>query len=305
MLSSLVSLLQLIVNNNEAVRSVIARNEQYNHWHIPAHVVFRAKAYITQIQNDNVEVRQPSGIQIGILANELSPLDSLALCLMCIQSGHSVQLKFQQESPLASWLYSEWGKLSPGLSSWITVTSSSLASCQRIIVPAASNVPQLPGRQVFQLPNIRAVAQLSGNESDDELFLLCSDILTYFGRAELNVGLLLTPDEYNFEPLLRQAEKFIDLRQVNVYSNHFEYQRFTLLLNLKQHLDNNVILLLNDSQVVPRTGVVNHATRSQFVNLPIHCVLYTASGKDSHSLPFGSLAHKAWWPNPDLLAFLK
>lgn len=305
MLSSLVSLLQLIVNNNETVRSVIARNQQYNHWHIPSHVVFRAKAYIAQIQNDKIEIRQPSGAQIGILANDVSPLDSLALCLMCIQSGHSVLLKFQHESPLAHWLYSEWSKLSSSVSHCITVTLSSLASCQRIIVPAASSVPQLTGRQVFQLPHIRAIAQLSGNETDEELFLLCSDMLTYFGRAELNVGLLLTPSEYNFEPLLRQAEKFIDLRQVNVYSNHFEYQRFTLLLNLKHHLDNNVVLLLNDNQAVPKTGIVHHAIRSQFVNLPSHSVLYTASGIDSHSFPFGSLAHNAWWQNPDLLAFLK
>ena len=155
------------------------------------------------------------------------------------------------------------------------------------------------------MPNTRAIAQLTGNETDEELMLLCSDIFTYFGRYELNVGLLLVPNDYNFVPLLRQAEAFNYLRQINIYANHYEYQQFTLLLNLKQHLDNGVILLRSDNQTVPKIGVLHHTPISSLDSLPPHSQVYSNKGLLPHTQAFGSLATTACWRNPQLLAFLK
>lgn len=305
MLNSLKSLLQLLAQNHESVRPLVARNEQYNHWHIPSHVVLRANAFLTQIETTQLQFSPPTGSIIGVYANEQIPLEALATCLLCFQTGHPVQLRFQTEQPLATWFFNQWLSLSPQLAQYLTVQQASLTHCHQIIVPAASTLHQLPGREVFQMPQTRAIAQLIGNETNDELFALCNDVFTYFGRSELNVGLLLVPDNYNFEPFLRQADKFIDLRQVNIYANHYEYQRFTLLLNLKEHLDNEVILLRADSELVPKTGVLHHAKTSDFTSLPAHSQLYSANAQVPHSLPFGTLSQTAWWANPQLLTFLK
>jgi len=305
MLNSLTSLLQLLANNDASVHPVVVRNEHYNHWHIAPHIIIRANAFLAQIKRDNISIAPPSGQIIGIFSDEQIPLEALSHCLLCFQAGHRVQLRFQSESPLANWFFAEWLKRSPQLADYLTVQSTSLVHCQRIIVPAQSPIQHLPGRAIFQLPVTRAIAQLSGSETDDELQLLCNDIFTYFGRSELNVGLILAPSNYNFVPLLRQAEDFVYLRQINVYANHFEYQRFTLLLNLKEHLDNEAILLRPSTEVVPKTGVLHHACIDDFASLPAHSQLFSANQSVAHSLPFGTLAQTAWWPNPALLAFLK
>lgn len=106
--------------------------------------------------------------------------------------------------------------------------------------------------------NRTAVAVLAGDETHEELKLLGEDIFTYFGLGCRNVSKLYIPAGFELHRFFEAITHFGYLTENKKYMNNYEYNRTLYLLNNEQGLlDNNFVILKEDTSLHAPTGVLN------------------------------------------------
>ncbi len=111
--------------------------------------------------------------------------------------------------------------------------------------------------------NRNGVAVLTGQESEKELAGIGKDIFTYFGMGCRNVTKLYIPREYDLKILLGVLDRYHPLYQHNKYANNVDYYRTMYLMNQASLLDNEVLLLKEDSAIASPVGVVFYERYSE------------------------------------------
>ncbi|HMH24739.1 MAG TPA: hypothetical protein VK563_23350 [Puia sp.] len=91
--------------------------------------------------------------------------------------------------------------------------------------------------------NRTSVAILDGHESGEELEKLADDVYLYFGLGCRNVTKLYVPENYDFLPLLETFKKYNYLADYAKYKHNYDYYLTILILNKKQYMSNESILL--------------------------------------------------------------
>jgi Acyl-CoA reductase (LuxC) len=104
--------------------------------------------------------------------------------------------------------------------------------------------------------NRTSVAILHGNETDDELKTLGTDVFSYFGLGCRNVSKICLPSGFNVERLFRAWEPFRDIIHHHKYCNNYDYQKSILLVSSTPFLDNGFVMLLETSRLVSPIAVV-------------------------------------------------
>lgn len=139
--------------------------------------------------------------------------------------------------------------------------------------------------------NRTSVAILTGNETDEDLCRLGSDIFSYFGLGCRNVSKLYVPFAYDFDRFFRQIEEFSFLMEHNKYMNNYDYHRALFLLNQEPFLTNNFLLLREHPELSTPVSVLHFERYSSLTDLGLdlnrmedrlQCVV-----GEGH-LPFGS-----------------
>lgn len=109
--------------------------------------------------------------------------------------------------------------------------------------------------------NRNTAAVLTGDETDQELTALGTDIFTYFGLGCRNVSKLLVPEGYVFDRFFQCMESYGSrLMQHNKYMNNYDYHRTLYLLNNEHFLTNN-FLSLRESPLLSTPVSVLHFER--------------------------------------------
>jgi hypothetical protein len=105
--------------------------------------------------------------------------------------------------------------------------------------------------------NRHGVAVLTGNESPEELAALGNDIFRYFGLGCRNVTKLFVPRGYVFNSFFESIVGWGERAMAHTkYMNNYEYHRSLYLLNNEALLDNNFLLLKEDSRLASPPGVL-------------------------------------------------
>jgi hypothetical protein len=102
------------------------------------------------------------------------------------------------------------------------------------------------------------VAILAGQETDEELEQLGSDIFSYFGLGCRNVSKLYVPDGYDFDRFFKAIEPFGFLMQHNKFMNNYDYHRALFLLNQEPFLTNNFLLLREHRELSTPVSVLHY-----------------------------------------------
>ena len=79
--------------------------------------------------------------------------------------------------------------------------------------------------------NRNAVAVLSGEETEDQMRALGSDVFQYFGLGCRNVSKLHVPEGYDFDPLLHVFHEWKTLQNHTKWKNNFDYNYALTTLN--------------------------------------------------------------------------
>jgi hypothetical protein len=297
-INELTTILNSIAQPSDEVSQLLDTNSRWQPWHLVSHVQLRAKAFLQQLKSENFD-GIPKNETVGIFSDDSYPFEAFSYCLMALKQGFSVALTLKQKSPLTEYLIQQWKSLHGAVR-----LQPNLHGCSRIIstTPALS---ALASRNIFTVKTERAIAVLDGSESEADFERLCTDVFINCGRSPYNAGLLCVPEGYDFIPFLKKAEDYHDLKLVNIYANHYEYQRFTLLMNQKKHLDNGVLVLRAFESTIPPAGVLHYMENGNPKTFPECSFLLSAGAKIPDSKPFGNIQSTGWWNDPRLLYFLQ
>jgi len=95
--------------------------------------------------------------------------------------------------------------------------------------------------------NRNGVAVLTGDETTADFEKLGKDIFSYFGLGCRNVSKLYVPEGYNFNAFFEGIYPFFEMVNHNKYGNNYEYNRTVYLMGNEKLLDNNFLLLKEDT----------------------------------------------------------
>ena len=111
--------------------------------------------------------------------------------------------------------------------------------------------------------NRKSIAILDGNETEEELTRLASDIFEYYGLGCRNVSLIMLPRESKITKVIDAFEHYQHLIHHNKFSNNYTYHKALFLMNNQEHLDNGFVLLKESLDLFAPLGCVFYSYYDQ------------------------------------------
>jgi hypothetical protein len=141
--------------------------------------------------------------------------------------------------------------------------SEMLKGCDAYIATGSNNSARYFEYYFGKYPNIirrnrTSVAILNGDENNEELEKLSSDISLYFGLGCRNVTKIYVPENYDFLPLLNALKKFDYFAEHSKYKNNYDYQLAILIINGKYYMTNGSIILTENTAVFSPISVLHY-----------------------------------------------
>jgi len=268
-----------------------------------------------------MNISEPTPKKVVIIMAGNIPLVGLHDLLAVLASGHHALVKLSSDDTvLMKWVIDALLNIDPSLQERITLINERLPKEFDAVIATGSNNTNRYFEHYFKgKPSIlrksrTSLAVLSGNETPEDLHKLGEDIFTYFGLGCRNVSKLLLPEGYDLGTFYEGIAGFYEHINHNKYANNYTYHKAILLMNLTQHLDNNFLLVKEDTQQSSPLGVLYY----QFYKDPKEVSTYIEQHKDElqcvvskqpivNSEPFGSAQKPAisdYADGVDTLSFL-
>jgi len=170
------------------------------------------------------------------------------------------------------------------------------------------NIPHIIRR------NRNSVAVLTGQETDNELDALGSDIFSYFGLGCRNVSKLFVPENYDITTLFGRFDAFSAVMHHNKYKNNFDYNMTLYVLNNMPYLNNGCLMLREDPSLQSRIAAVHYEYYDDVRELDsllsvrreeIQCVVGRVQVDGFSVLPFGESQEPGLFDYPDGVDVMK
>jgi hypothetical protein len=104
--------------------------------------------------------------------------------------------------------------------------------------------------------NRTSIAVLKGNESANELELLCEDIFSFFGLGCRNVSKIFIPENYDLTKLIEAAKKFSNIKNHESYRSAYQYNKAFFSITKKPFIDNDFWLLAENFEIFSPVSVI-------------------------------------------------
>jgi hypothetical protein len=192
------------------------------------------------------------------------PLVGLHDFLSVLLSGHKVLVKLSSNDKfLLPHLAKQLISIEPGFEKLISFTEGKLENFDAVIATGSNNTARYFEHYFGKYPNIirhnrNSVAILSGNENAQQLEALANDIFRYFGLGCRNVSKIYLPKDYNFDTFFNAMFTWKDVIHDNKYMNNYDYNKAVYLMSLMEMLDNEFLLLKEDTGFSSPISVVFH-----------------------------------------------
>ena len=190
-----------------------------------------------------------------------------------------------------------------------------LNSIDAVIATGSNNSSRYFEAYFGKYPNIirknrTSVAILDGNESSAELAQLGKDIFAFYGLGCRNVTKLYVPKDYSFNLFYESIFEYATVLDNIKYVHNYDYHKTLFLLNSEQMLDNEFLLIKEDTNLRSPIGVLHYEymsvekkdlVKSLNQSEEIQCVI------ENQSIKFGEAQNPQLWDyadNVDTLRFL-
>ncbi len=206
---------------------------------------------------------------IGLVLAGNIPLVGFHDIMSVLASGHALLAKpSSKENRLICKVASVIADIDPLLGSRINITGERLKGIDAVVATGSDNSARYFEYYFRDIPHIirknrNGIAVLTGEESEEELMGIGTDIFTYFGLGCRNVTKLYIPKSYDLTVLLGVLDRFQYLYQHHKYGNNVDYRRTIYLMNQLDFLDNGVLLLKEDHAIASPVGVVYYERYSE------------------------------------------
>ncbi|MCU0422035.1 MAG: acyl-CoA reductase [Bacteroidia bacterium] len=184
--------------------------------------------------------------------------------LLCVlATGHSALVKLSSDDyVLMKWVIDALIDINPSLANDITVAEGMLPKGFDAVIATGSNNTNRYFEAYFKgVPSLlrksrSSVAVLTGNETPEDIQLIGKDIFTYFGLGCRNVSKIYVPEGYDLTFFLDHIQSFYSHIDHHKYANNYTYHKAILLMNLTPHLDNNFLLVKEDTHLASPLSVL-------------------------------------------------
>jgi hypothetical protein len=248
--------------------AIIETEKQYNAWFTAENVLKSVKGIGGMLNKadlvawlDKYEPGDGQPKKAGLILAGNIPLVGFHDVLCVLATGNFALIKASsQDSRLIKYVLELLSAIDPIFAERHLFTER-LEHFDAVIATGSNNTSRYFEYYFGKVPNIirknrSSLAVLTGSETTEQLFKLGHDIFDYFGLGCRNVSKLLVPKGYNFNLFFESIEAYNDIINHHKYNNNYFYNKSIYLVNSDKHLDNNFLLLKEDTRLASPLGVM-------------------------------------------------
>ncbi len=270
------------------------------------------KNYLRQTDLENI-ARATLTKTISINLADSIPFENVMLVTVLLIMGHSLYYQVPGENDqLIQKFFEALETLKPGIAKELHFISHPAPKSDFYISDRDFSQPTAStyfSQKLLPKKKTASIAILNGNESRDELKLLASDIALYFGMGKGNIKKVIVPQGYSLNALFESLEPYSFFKDNHHYFNHFQYQYSLCQLKQEPFLENNFIILKQDSKNIAPVGMVyfDFYTAEQKINFNFPDIyrVYSANSWYPGALPFGSAMDQCLEPDDEMTNWIK
>ena len=299
--------------------NIILKAKHHNGWFTEENVRFALKSWSEALSEAHIRtwissytISEGTPKTIGIVMAGNVPLVGFHDFISVLISGNKVLAKLSSnDSVLLPFLAEKLIEIEPGFQDRITFTEEKLEHFDAVIATGSNNTARYFDYYFGKYPHIirknrNSVAVLTGNETPEQLQGLADDIFRYFGLGCRNVSKLYLPKNYNFDAFFSAMFSWKHVINDTKYINNYDYNKAVYLMSDIKLLDNEFMLLKEDSGFASPISVVFYEYYDSVPELEkylsenetdIQCVVSEAG--IANELPFGSTQTPQLWDYAD------
>lgn len=151
----------------------------------------------------------------------------------------------------------------PGLKDRIVFTTGRIGEIDAVIATGSDNSMQYFEQYFGKYPNIfrknrTSIAVLNGDETEEDIKSLGSDIFDYFGLGCRNVSHLMLPEGFELSRFFEGVISHGEVINNNKYGNNYDYNKAVYLMNKLEMLDNNFCLLRESNELFSPLSMIHY-----------------------------------------------
>lgn len=269
---SFIKLGNYIIEDSEELQSIVRLTGIKNHWftrdncYLAMNAIAKTMLNEEKLQNwlqaynlENIKCNS-----VGIIAAGNIPLVSFHDALCVLISGQKLYLKTsERDSVLLSHFLDKLISFNPEWANYIFIDQR-WPKMDAVIATGSNNSGRYFEYYFGKNPHIirknrHSIAVLTGNETEDELYLLGLDVFEYFGLGCRNISMVWIPKDYKFDTLLKAWQPFEELMMFHSYKNNLDYQRTIYLMNGTPIVDCDFVNLIELKAISSAISCVNLA----------------------------------------------
>jgi hypothetical protein len=313
------------VQYGKKLETIINNNQISNPWFTPENVRMALNAIAESLREENLlrwTSRYPDlknnykPVKAGlIMAGNIPAVGFHDLLTVLISGNHVVAKTSSKDSEIIVYLAEILCYLNNEFTDRITFSEGFLTGFDVVIATGSDNSSRYFEYYFGKYPHLirknrNSIAVIEGDENENDLQKLGSDIFSYFGLGCRNISKVYVPSGYNFEKMINSWSGFSEIVNHSKYANNYEFNKAVYLINREKFLDSGYLLLRESKQLSSPVAVLyfehfdsnEDLLRSIDMNSEkIQCI----TGRKW--IPFGKAQHPELWDyadNIDTLDFL-
>lgn len=249
---------------------------------------------------------------VGLIMAGNIPLVGFHDFLTVLLSGNKVIVKLSSnDKALLPFLTEYLIAVAPEFKQLITFSEGKLEGFDAVIATGSNNSARYFEYYFGKYPHIirknrNSVAVLTGNETPEQMIALSDDVYRYFGLGCRNVSKIYIPKDYNFDSFYNGMFAKKEVINNHKYINNYDYNKAVYLMSNIKLLDNEFLLLKEDTGFSSPISVVFYETYDNLEEVKvklseatenIQCVISTTGITDE--IPFGEAQTPQLWDYAD------
>lgn len=255
-------------SDEDEIGNILNTAEAKNAWFTQENIKFAFKSWSQALSEENLkrwtskynfketqssEATAKEGKTVVIIMAGNVPLVGFHDFLSVLITGNKVLAKLSSNDEiLLPFLADQLITIEPRFKNRIEFTEGRLSKFDAVIATGSNNTARYFDYYFGKYPNIirknrNSVAVLTGNETEKELTNLADDIFQYFGLGCRNVSKLYVPANYDFHVFFKAMYIWKEIIHKNKYINNYDYNKAVYLMDSFPLLDNEFMLLKEDS----------------------------------------------------------
>ena len=253
------------------LKSTVSNAFHKNGWFTQDEVEFALNYWAEELNEENLKLwlstynfDQIKSKEVGLILAGNIPMVGFHDVLSTILSGHKAILKCSSSDELLIPYFLDWmSNRTAGFSEHYRIEKGLLKNFDAVIATGSNNSARHFEHYFRDIPSIirknrTAISVLTGEESDDELYGLMKDAFQYYGLGCRNVTKIYLPRSFDLDRIFKASMHFAYLSCNKKYSNNVTYHKTLLMMQQKPVLENDLILLAEESSLFSPVGMLHY-----------------------------------------------